>query len=98
GQIVPAQYDAVQAMYGEGGACWCNGDDQAQECYGTCVTELEKAIDAFPTAQMCHQSWCRSRISIPTSPSVRSPTARARSTTARISWLPRTCSGLPAGS
>src|SRR5690606_13893766 len=58
GQVSPDQHASVQEMYGEGGECWCNDDAQAEQCYSTCVNELEKAIDAFPTAQMCHESWC----------------------------------------
>ncbi|MFO7566689.1 MAG: hypothetical protein R6X02_28860 [Enhygromyxa sp.] len=58
GDILPEQQDAVSDEYGEGGSCWCSGEDKAQECYSTCVNQLDAAIEQFPTASACHPKSC----------------------------------------
>jgi hypothetical protein len=56
--IVPSQQEAVEAMYGLDGSCWCGTVDEANECFATCVAEVEKALESHPTVNACHQNKC----------------------------------------
>jgi hypothetical protein len=58
GALVPSQFDAVEAMYGDGGSCWCGTEQAAQGCYATCVSEIQKALISSPTESQCHSSVC----------------------------------------
>jgi hypothetical protein len=59
GEIVPSQKEMVASDYGEGGSCWCSGEPKAQECYSTCIAQLDAAIDNFPTESACHPKSCK---------------------------------------
>jgi hypothetical protein len=56
--LVPDQTEAVAELYGEDGTCWCEGEKQAQDCYTTCVEQLEIARSVNPTEPACHESSC----------------------------------------
>ena len=60
GGLVPDQLANVEAQYGPEGSCWCGAtNDEAQDCFETCVTELVKALDgAGQTVRECHENWC----------------------------------------
>jgi hypothetical protein len=58
GAIVPEQQPAVEAQYGAEGSCWCDGVDAANECFTTCVQQLDTAITNNPTESACHASSC----------------------------------------
>jgi hypothetical protein len=58
GALAPDQLPTVEEQFGEGGACWCSGDAMAQECYATCVMQLETAIMNSPTVAECHENYC----------------------------------------
>lgn len=58
GAIAPEQVAAIEGMFGEAGSCWCSGNDQAQDCYRTCVEEVGKAVNTYPTVSACHESKC----------------------------------------
>ena len=56
--LAPDQEAAIEEMYGAEGTCWCGTDEEAQDCYATCVAELENARSTFPTESACHESSC----------------------------------------
>lgn len=57
--LVPEQAEVVAQVFGEGGSCWCDStEDEAQECFITCVEQLEAALDAEPTESACHEQSC----------------------------------------
>jgi hypothetical protein len=58
GALVPDQLEMVEDQFGEGGSCWCGGEEMAQDCYATCVTQLDTAIMNNPTESACHENVC----------------------------------------
>jgi hypothetical protein len=56
--LVPSQTEMVEAQYGASGSCWCGSESEAQGCYATCVSEIEKALEAAPTESACHENVC----------------------------------------
>lgn len=58
GAITPAQRAQVEAEYGENGSCWCGTQAEAQACFATCVSQLDAAIENYPTVAECHPSSC----------------------------------------
>lgn len=56
--LVPGQLEGVEAQYGAEGSCWCGTEAQAQECFVTCVTEVDKAVATSPTEPACHENKC----------------------------------------
>jgi hypothetical protein len=56
--LVPSQMEAVEEQYGPSGSCWCGSEDEAQGCYATCLSELEKALISSPTESACHENVC----------------------------------------
>jgi hypothetical protein len=50
--------DQDLSQYEPGGACWCGSEAEALECYDTCVTQLELAIEQNPTIGECHGRYC----------------------------------------
>ncbi|WP_146156324.1 hypothetical protein [Enhygromyxa salina] len=59
GALVPDSAETVEAQYGAEGSCWCNAtEEEAQGCYSTCKSEVEKALLSHPTESQCHESVC----------------------------------------
>lgn len=58
GALVPSQLETVEAQFGENGSCWCGSEQQAQGCYATCLSEIDKAMMSNPTESQCHESVC----------------------------------------
>ena len=56
--LVPSQAEVVDEQFGEGGSCWCGTEDEAQECFVTCIEQLDAAIDSVPTEPACHELSC----------------------------------------
>jgi len=56
GALAPGQ--EVEAEYGADGSCWCGTDEEAQECYKTCVDQVDAAIKSKPTESACHENYC----------------------------------------
>lgn len=68
GAIAPSQQDALEAMYGENGSCWCGTEAEAMSCNETCVDELATAIEQFPTVSECQDGSCSLDPSAPYGP------------------------------
>ena len=68
GAIVPEQQAGVEAEYGAEGSCWCGTEDEAVECYQTCVAQLDLAIENNPTVSACHENSCALEDLDPTQP------------------------------
>lgn len=58
GAIVPDQQATVEGQFGEDGSCWCGTEQEAQDCYKTCIDQLDTAIENNPTVSACHESKC----------------------------------------
>lgn len=56
--LIPSQADVIEQVYGESGACWCGTEGEAQECFTTCIEQLDTALDSFPTEPACHEQSC----------------------------------------
>ena len=66
--LVPSQAELVADQYGEDGSCWCGTDQEAMDCYSTCITELDNALTTNPTEPACHESSCTLAELDPTQP------------------------------
>jgi hypothetical protein len=66
--IAPSQQAAVEAMYGAEGSCWCGTVDEANECFATCVDQVELALETHPTVNACHAEKCGIEELDPTQP------------------------------
>ena len=65
----PAQLQALEVQYGEGGSCWCDtSQPEAQACYESCVDQLAQAIEQNPTEPRCHGRYCAIEELDPTQP------------------------------
>ncbi len=58
GEIVPSQRETVESEYGVDGSCWCGSVDEINNCYATCVDQLNTAIKNNPTVSACHEKSC----------------------------------------
>jgi hypothetical protein len=68
GGVAPSQLETVEAMFGEGGSCWCGTEDAAQDCYDVCVEQVDNALASYPTVKECHESYCNLEDLDPTQP------------------------------
>lgn len=68
GTLVPDQQSTVEGQFGEEGSCWCGTEAEAQDCYKTCVQQLNTAIKNNPTVSACHQNSCALEDLDPTQP------------------------------
>jgi hypothetical protein len=58
GALFPAEQEAAAALYGPNGTCWCGSQAEAMNCQQECITQLENALDQYPTVAECHDEYC----------------------------------------
>lgn len=56
--LVPDQAASVEDQYGADGSCWCGTEAEAAACYDDCISQLEEALEAYPTVGQCQESYC----------------------------------------
>jgi hypothetical protein len=58
GAVVPSQLETVEENFGPDGTCWCGTEEEAQDCFETCVTQVETALKNNPTETACQEEVC----------------------------------------
>jgi hypothetical protein len=56
--LFPEDAASFEEEYGVDGSCWCGTQNDAQVCLASCTTQLESALEAYPTVGQCQADYC----------------------------------------